>query len=235
MDSWSLRQFRTDLSIFIKLIEDNNVTGDFEELKKLIVDLDSKAVVEYKLESLCFHINGRIVGTLPDELNYCQIYFDNMLMVKDRLEANYDPLHGFYLDINIHGYKNKNDTKKAFCSSWHLDRHMGAGETKYTHPSYHFQFGGKKMELIDEELLILSCPRIPHPPMDLFLGFHFILSNFFSNKQFTFVKALLSNYDYQEIIKRAQERLWVPYFKAFDSSNTNQDFTIQKLFPLYIN
>ena len=37
-----------------------------------------------------------------------------------------------------------------------------------------------------------------------------------------------------EIIKRAQERLWSPYFKAFDSTNTHQDFTMSNLFPLYI-
>lgn len=235
MISWDLRQFRTDLSIFIKLIEDNQVTGDFEELKKIITELDTKTLVEYKLESLCFHINGRIAGTLPDELNYCQIYFDNMLMVKNNLQIGYDPLHGFYLDINIHAYKNKSDTKKSFCSSWHLDRHLNNSNTKYTHPSYHFQFGGKKMELIDEELLVLSSPRIPHPPMDLFLGFHFILSNFYSNKQYSFVNSLLLNEDYKTIIKRAQERLWTPYFKAFDSTNTHQDFTINNLFPLYIS
>lgn len=235
MDSWNLRNFRNDLSIFIKLIQDNNITGDFSELNKLITELDNKELIEYKLESLCFHINGRIFGTLPDELNFCQIYLDNMLMAKDHMQVDYDPLHGYYLDINVYAYKNQTDTAKAFCSSWHLDRHLNKPETKYTHPSYHFQFGGKKMELIDDELLVLSSPRIPHPPMDLFLGFHFIISNFFSNKQYAFVKLLLNNYEYQEIIKRAQERLWIPYFKSFDSTNTNNDFTIKNVFPLYIN
>ncbi len=235
MDSWNLRVFRNDLSIFIKLIEDNNVTGDFSELNKIMTELDSKELIEYKIDSLCFHINGRIVGTLPDELNFCQIYLDNMLMAKDNMQVDYDPLHGYYFDINVFAYKNKTDTAKAFCSSWHLDRHLNKGETKYTHPSYHFQFGGKKMELVDDELLVLSSPRIPHPPMDLFLGFHFIISNFFSNKQFAFVKSLLSNYDYQQIIMRAQKRLWTPYFKAFDTTTSHNDFTINNVFPLYIN
>ena len=52
MDSWSLRTFRNDLSIFIKLIEDSNVTGDFTELGKIINELESKELIEYKIDSL---------------------------------------------------------------------------------------------------------------------------------------------------------------------------------------
>lgn len=235
MNSWSLRNFRNDLSIFIQLIENNGVSGDFSEFTTLLNSLESKNLIEYNLTNLSFHINGRIAGTVPEDLNYCQILLDNMLMVKNELNENIDPLYCYSLDINISVYKSRNSTKKAYTSSWHLDRHFNTENVKYTHPAYHFQFGGKKLEYIDEEMSILSCPRIPHPPMDIFLGFHFIISNYFSNKQFPFVNALLSEPDYQQIIKRAQKRLWTPYFKAFDSENTHRDFTRSKLFPLYIN
>jgi len=233
MDSWNLRTFRNDLSIFIELIE--NVTGDFSELTTLLDSLEGKDLIEYKFENLSFHINGRIAGTRPNDLNYCQIQLDNMLMARNELSENIDPLYCYSMDINISVYKSKISTKKAYTSSWHLDRHFNTENVKYTHPTYHFQYGGKKLELIDEEMSILSCPRIPHPPMDVFLGFHFIISNYFSNRQFPFVSSLLNNTVYQQIIKRAQERLWTPYFKAFDSTNTHQDFTMSKLFPLYIN
>jgi hypothetical protein len=233
MNSWDLRNFRNDLSAFIKLIEDKGVTGDFRTLKTLVDDLDTKDLVHYKCEDILFYIEGRIPGTLPQDLNYCQIYLENMLMVKDNLVANLDPLHGFYMNIDINVYKSKTSTTQAYSSSWHLDRHLNKGVTKYTHPSYHFQFGGKRMQLIDPEMSVLSCPRIPHPPMDIFLGFHFILSNFFNNQQFAFVNDLLSDVNYQQIIKRAQARLWTPYFGAFDSTNTHTDFTFAKVFPLY--
>lgn len=235
MTSWDLRTFRQDLSVFISILNTHQVTGDFTELATTLNDLNTKSLVEYKFENLAFFINGRIVGTVPDDLNYCQIFLDNMLMVKNPLNPDLDPLHAYTLDFNINVYKSKTSTKKAFVNSWHLDRHFNTQNVKYTHPTYHFQFGGKKLEYIDTEMSILSCPRIPHPPMDLFLATHFILSNFFSNKQFPFVNSLLGDYDYQQIIKRAQERLWTPYFKAFDSSNTNTDFTLNKIFPLYLN
>lgn len=234
MDSWSLRSFRNDLSTFIKLIKDNNVTGDFSKLTTILDNLEEKSLVEYEFENLAFYINGRIAGTQPDDLNYCQILFDNMLMTKEDLREDIDPLYGYNMNINISVYKSKSSTKKAYTSSWHLDRHTNTQNVKYTHPTYHFQFGGKKLELIDEDMSILSCPRIPHPPMDVFLGFHFILSNYYNNKQYSFVNVLLNEPDYQQIIKRAQKRLWTPYFKAFDSSNTHQDFIMNKLFPLYI-
>ena len=156
-------------------------------------------------------------------------------MCTDALDVQKDPLHKYVFDISISSYKNKQATKKAFYSSWHHDRHPNTQNVRYTHPTYHFQFGGKKMELIDDETSVLSCPRIPHPPMDIFLGFHFILSNFYSNRAFSFVNSLLEDNDYKQIIKRAQERLWTPYFKGFESNNTHNDFTRNNLFPLYIS
>lgn len=235
MDSWNLRTFRNDLSKFIELIKNNRVTGDFSVLNALLDSLETKTLIEYQFDNLTFHINGRITGTRPDDLNYCKISLDNMLMCKDEMIDERDPLHGYYMDLNISVYKSKTSTEKEYTSSWHLDRHPDTQNVKYTHPTYHFQYGGKKLELIDEEMSILSCPRIPHPPMDIFLAFHFIISNYYNNRQYLFVNSLLSDPDYQQIIKRAQKRLWTPYFKAFDSTNTNQDFTVSKIFPLYLS
>jgi len=234
-DLWNLRTFRNDLSKLIEVIEIEKVTGDFSELQKLLVIIDQKERVEYKIENLCFFINGKIKGTLPEQINYYQVYFDIMVMIKEELNINSDPLGCYNLDITVKGYENKSTLKKDYSSRWHLDKHNNEGSTKYTHPIYHFQFGGKKMELIDTELSVLSSPRIPHPPMDIFLGFHFIISNFFNAKQFSFVNSLLANYEYLQIIKRAQVRLWKPYFGAFDPLSTHTDFTMNNVFPLYIN
>ena len=235
MNSWDLRDFRNDLSIFIGLIKEKRVTGDFSDLDTLLTDIDDKDLIEYNLENIVFYIRGVIIGTVPDELNYCQIHLNHMLMCKDDLNVEFDPLHKYVFDISISSFKNERATEKSYFSSWHHDRHPNTERVRYTHPTYHFQFGGKKFELIDEEMAILSCPRIPHPPMDIFLGFHFILSNYYDNRRYDFVNSLLQDEDYKRIIKRAQERLWTPYFKAFDSTNTHQDFTFNKLFPLYLS
>lgn len=235
MKCWELRAFRNDLSVFIKLLNDKGVTGDFSQMENMLTDLGSKSLVEYDIKNIAFYINGSMPGTLPVNQTYCQIFLDNMLMVKDPLTETIDPLYAYNLDFNINIYPNIGATKKAFTSSWHLDRHPNAQNVKYTHPLYHFQFGGKKLELIDPDMSVLSCPRIPHPPMDIFLATHFILSNYFSNKRFQFVNELLGEHDYQEIIKRAQKRLWEPYFKAFDPANMNTELIVGKVFPLYLN
>jgi hypothetical protein len=235
MDSWDLRDFRNDLSIFIELIKEKGVTGSFSDLDTLLLEIDNKKLIEYNLENIIFHVKGVINGTIPHDLNYCQIHVNHMLMCSDNLKIELDPLHKYVFDISISLFKNEQSTKKVFYTSWHHDRHPNTENVRYTHPTYHFQFGGKKMELIDEDMAVLSCPRIPHPPMDIFLGFHFILSNYFDNRRFSFVNELLQDEVYKKIIKRAQDRLWTPYFKAFDSSNTHLDFTFNKLFPLYIN
>jgi hypothetical protein len=156
-------------------------------------------------------------------------------MCSDSLSTELDPLFAYVFDISISAFKSESSTEKVYYSSWHHDRHLNTQNVRYTHPTYHFQFGGKKMELLDDEMAVLSSPRIPHPPMDIFLGFHFIISNYFNNRKFNFVNDLLEDSDYQNIIKRAQQRLWTPYFKAFDSTNTHQDFTMSNLFPLYIS
>ncbi len=143
MTSWDLRAFRQDLSVFVAMLNTHQVTGDFTEFGTVLNDLNAKSLIEYKFENLAFFINGRIVGTVPDDLNYCQIFLDNMLMVKDPLDPNLDPLHAYTLDFNINVYKSSSSTKKAYMNSWHLDRHFNTQNVKYTHPTYHFQFGGK--------------------------------------------------------------------------------------------
>ena len=235
MDSWNLRNFRNDLSIFIDLIKSNDVTGDFSDLDTLLSEIDDKQLIEYDLRNIMFYIKNNTPVVQPLNLNYCTIHLNHMLMCSDSLNTELDPLFAYVFDISISAFKSETSTLKAYYSSWHHDRHLNTQNVRYTHPTYHFQFGGKKMELIDDEMAVLSSPRIPHPPMDIFLGFHFIFSNYFNNRKFNFVNDLLEDSDYQNIIKRAQQRLWTPYFKAFDSTNTHQDFTMSNLFPLYIS
>jgi hypothetical protein len=235
MDNWELRTFRNDLSIFINLIETNGVTGDFSDLNSLLSEIDNKELIEYNLENIMFYMNRFTPVAKPENLNYCEIHLNHMLMCSDNLDVKSDPLYRYIFDISISSFKSATSNDKIYYSSWHHDRHLNTENVRYTHPTYHFQFGGKKMELIDDEMTVLSCPRLPHPPMDIFLGFHFIISNYYNNKKFSFVNSLLEDVVYQNIIKRAQERLWTPYFKAFDSTNTHLDFTMNKLFPLYIN
>lgn len=234
MDSWGLRDFRNDLSRFLKLIEDYKVPGDFSEFETLKDNLDRNGLIDYNLKNLCFYVSS-MAGVLPAEAQHMQVYLDNFLKFKDNYTSDIDPLFRFKLEINIHAYRNRRYEGHCYKSSWHLDQHFPSETDKYTHPSYHFQFGGRKIKSTPTgELVILETPRIPHPPMDIFLGFHFVVANYFSNQDYEFVKLLAGDYDYQKIIKRAQERLWKPYFRAFEENNSHQDFIMKNVFPLYL-
>jgi hypothetical protein len=236
MDSWSIRTFRNDLSIFIALIKKNNISGEFkDQLDAVMEQINNKGIIDYNLKDLCIYVTG-LKDSIPTEVNHYQIYLNIFLKFKTNFNVNIDPLFKYKLEINIHGYSNKSYIGKYFKSSWHLDKHTVSQADKYTHPSYHFQFGGNKIKTLSSgDLLMLGTPRIPHPPMDIFLGFHFILANYFDNTKHSFVKNLLQDPVYETIIKRAQDRLWTPYFNSYDSTVTHNDFTVSNVFPLYIN
>ena len=236
MDSWNLRYFRQDLSKFLELISEYQI-GDFQKLYTFQGKLENLDSFEYDIKDIIFNLNKRISGTMPETLNKYKISLDNTISLNKKNVALNDIVEDYLFELNIDSYASTEDEDgEPYKNCWHLDKHIDSTEPKYTHPTYHFHFGGEYLEGIDTGgLSIFSSPRLPHPPMDIFLGFHFIISNFYSSKNYPFVNELKGNYDYQQIMKRAQERLWTPYFKAFDSTNTHQDFTMNKLFPLYIN
>ena len=233
MDSWNLRTFRNDLSIFLDLIcVKQEIPGDFSILWELTEKLHDG--FKYDLGPIIFNINGSVSGCFPANLNRHIIYFENTISLKDDIIKDEDLLQNYKFELKMDSYLAGDE--KLYKTAWHHDKHIESDEPKYTHPSYHFHFGGRYLKGLDTgDLSIMASPRLPHPPMDIFLGFHFIISNFFSSKDFPFVNELKEKYEYQQIIKRAQERLWTPYFNAFDSTNTHQDFTMSNLFPLYIN
>ncbi len=236
MNSWNLKNFRLDLSMFLDLITNKyEVNGDFSSLWNLLGKLHNE--FKYDLEPIIFNLNGSISGSIPSTPKRHIIYFENSLSIKTALEIDKDALQRYKFELNMISYVDlENDETEEYKSAWHHDKHEEGEEPKYTHPIYHFHFGGRYLKgLKTGDVSIISSPRIPHPPMDIFLGFHFIISNFFSSKDYPFVNKLKYNFDYQEIIKRAQERLWTPYFKTFDSTNTHQDFTMNNVFPLYLS
>ncbi|MBP2195102.1 hypothetical protein [Pantoea cypripedii] len=105
---------------------------------------------------------------------------------------------------------------KTSHSAWHFDYHVskkGDGANLFSHPQFHLQNGGNKLtdNLNDYgELMILDAPRLPLPPMDVILAIDFIISNFFG---LTWQKALCDS-EYIDVVKRAQEAWWKPYYEG---------------------
>ncbi|AVH33417.1 hypothetical protein AL475_15985 [Vibrio fluvialis] len=97
--------------------------------------------------------------------------------------------------------------------AWHLDFHHHKGAaTDFIHPNFHLHNGGQKVKdaVIDYgELVLLDAPRLLHPPLDLFLAFDMVLTNFFKRRIWANFRA---NTSYQEIIKASQEKWWKDYY-----------------------
>ncbi|UQA77575.1 hypothetical protein K2F45_11570 [Sphingobacterium siyangense] len=213
--------------------------------------LPDTAVWEYDLGKISFKID-EVGGKIP--FNASDIYASLSIGIKGAKNLSTppvsDPLTHLVFDLEIEGLrenKEKSDFDSLY-SSWHLDRHIFGsedGKTKYSHPIYHFTFGGNKMEdkgNIFGDCLILPSPRISYPPMDAILGIDFILQNYINKNK---ISGIISDPTYIDIVIRAQERVQKPYFLAIASYwnnelisnsnfhiNTDKKFGHKDLFPL---
>lgn len=237
MEKWKIGQIIRDLSDLKKLIKRYDLPIPSESSKKLVKQQSGNSQV--LIEDFQFLIKEGIPNSIPKEVNNVIIYFDNNCEFNNQfIRQNKDIIHQYNFQINIEGYNGNDQSNKPYFNRFHLDKEDNLeGTARFTHPSYHFQFGSKSLK--DKEtgdLLVLTSPRIPHPPMDFFLGFHFIINNFFNSHKYKFVNSLLDDDDYIAIIKRAQERMWIPYFKAFSifGETNNTDYTLKNVFPIYI-
>ena len=227
--------FVRDLSALIKLIEYYEVPVEVAKLYALESQLISQKNHFVKVENIAINVSKKISGTNPPDVSKLVIYFSHKCEIDlEKDAAVNDPVTTYYFFFQVNGYNIEADREITNC--WRLDQDIVSEKSKYTHPYYHFQAGGDELLGLDTgDLILLSAPRLPHPPMDLFLGLHFLLNNYLSTKDYPSVKKLFIDYDYQAIIKRSQQRMWEAYFNSFNSSNTHSDFTFQKVFPLFLH
>ena len=143
-----------------------------------------------------------------------------------------DPFKWLEFNIVIEGTKFGNKKIKQVSTSYHLDRHIfkdNDGEPEFSHPLYHFQFGGRKLiqqeDLKTGELLILDSPRIGHYPMEAILGIDFILSNFFPRK---WKKMRSESPEYINLVEEYQELILKPFVHTHASKwQYSQDSIVQ--------
>jgi len=234
MSLWSSTSFVKDLGQLIKLIGDFNVPIETDKLNDLLGRLKSMSCANVSVKDIVIKVSKAISKTKPQGVQRMTIYFSHTCECDNGINHSVeDPIKNFYFYFQINGY---GVTGKEYVNCWRLDKDIKSAAPKYTHPYYHFQAGGDELQYKDSgDLLLLSAPRLPHPPMDLFLGLHFLLSNYLSTKDYPSVKSLFDSYEYECIIKRAQERVWVTYFNSFSPTNTHSDFTFKNVFPLFLH
>tara|TARA_R110002049_G_scaffold172266_1_gene339089 strand:+ start:868 stop:1572 length:705 start_codon:yes stop_codon:yes gene_type:complete len=234
MVNWDVYSFYRDLSAFISLARKFDLPMELESLSELENYFQHNEEFKLDANNIVFTIDKKISGTIPSEIELIEVIFTHKCEIDYNRDVITNDLISVYdFQIQIKAY---DSDCKEYINWWHLDKNIPSSSPKFTHPYYHFQIGGNAMEMVNSgEVVFLGSPRLPHPPMDLFLGIHFIINNFFSSKDYKFVKELLENDIYKGIIINAQKRVWDNYFNSFNTPNAHLDFNKSNVFPLYIN
>jgi hypothetical protein len=200
----------------------------------------------YQLERIIFNNADEVGGRIPYDATQISIALTvSIASSEQQHDVIYNPLKSLAVDIEIDGCRLNPSTGEIddLYSCWHLDMHIekkGDNDAKYSHPMYHFAFGGNKMEEKGDGFfgnsVILPSPRLMYPPMDAVLAIDFILQNYYDKAT---IKNLLLDPIYTEIVASSQKRLWKPFFASLYSqwdkidSPVLPDFSTKKLLPLY--
>lgn len=236
---WEKNQYCRDLIKFAEVVsrydDSENISSGLGILHAIANQFQYSTSMKIEVENLVLRIHKKTAGTSPPEVNSLCINISCICSVDLSLDlAEYDIICDYGLQLDIVGYAGS----KEYVNCWHLDKDIPpmAGDLhNHIHPSYHFQSGGHHVEGLDTgRLLLLGAPRIPHPPMDIFLAIHFVICNFFSRKDFPFIEILFGDTDYQDILERAKKRMFVPYFQGFSNTSKHRDFNLEKIFPLAV-
>lgn len=187
----------------------------------------------YKIEPLEIYFPSTPEHTHPEGLKDMTLSFDiNLIAAYQKDYSHSDPLKHLEFNIVVIGYKDDKD----HVISYHLDRHPeGDNDPLSSHPKYHFQFGGRKMNTEKYDFgqsIILNSPRLMHYPMDIILGIDFVLSNFFP----TVWNELKNDGQYISLVTVYRDRLLKPYFCSLTSHwrgelNGTSDWNTQEICP----
>lgn len=111
------------------------------------------------------------------------------------------------------------DEFKVIQSSWHLDKHSPDKHIEFSHPLYHYEFGGTEITKDSEfnfgDFFLIDTPRIMHPPLDIVLAIDFIIKNYYKKEDHI---SLTGQELYKRYVKNAQLRIWKPYAISFASN-----------------
>lgn len=237
MPHWRLSQIEKDLIEFVNLLKkyDLDLSLDLKPLNDLINQINS----DKKEHSICdMYFSPDPKGLVKgDAIPRVYLMLDLHYKFIDIPSDDYDPFCKYQLNLHIKGYRKKTATPnskedKFFC--WHLDREPKRNSLHF-HPYYHLHAGGDDLMSKDiTPIFNTSAPRIPHPPLDIFLAIHYIIENFFHVKKNSIERRILNDENYIMIIQRAQKRLLEPYYKVMSNTGmAHNDYSPSNLFPQY--
>lgn len=227
----------SDLRELIKLLKKYHFdTTNSMEIYRLdnIIGHNHNVFYRYDSDDIVFNVTTSGMDVKPD-VKKISVTLNTKYTLAQELSHIIDIFQDYVLNIYIKGYSSidtpPEDFSNFFC--WHLDKEVNT-DGNYSHPYYHFHAGGNHLKDRNiGDLLMISSPRIPHPPMDIILSIHFIITNFFYSRDFPDQKKILIDDEYLSIIERAQKRVLDPYFSTINGVE-HSNYSRHNLFPLYL-
>lgn len=213
----SKNELLSNITSLIRLIENCGYeivesTGPLHALYSTLFRSDFPQGLEYVLEDLKFKdVSNKqfISGNWASDSLNVQLHLN--IKMQPNTEFKYSNVAEAVVEITYDAITE--DMEDFAYGAWHLDyHHYKGGTTDFIHPNFHMHHGGKKVK--DEvanygEVVLLDTPRLLHPPLDLFLAFDMVLTNFYERRVWANFRA---NTSYQQIIKTSQEKWWKDYY-----------------------
>lgn len=237
MAHFNHRLIISDLKELLKLLKKYGFeSGNYIELFRLnnIVGKTTEIFYKYNSEDVVFNVttSGMDVNPVVKKIS---VTLNVSYTLNQQLTNMNDIFEDYSFNLHIKGFLTENDSPTNFSNffCWHLDKETNT-DGNLSHPYYHFHAGGNHLHGRNiGDLLMISSPRIPHPPMDIFLSIHFIINNFFNTKDFSDQKKILKDDDYITIMERAQKRVLEPYFSTINGAK-HASYSRYNLFPLFV-
>ncbi|MBE0482843.1 MAG: hypothetical protein IBX52_05010 [Bacterioplanes sp.] len=191
--------------------------------KRLAVPKQREYPLNIHIARMSFDIQGHHKHTLPAGATDSILTLSVKICFRDKFAVFSDIVE---MSVDFELYSN-DENGQPVKSAWHLDYHDVKGDEKFSHPRFHFQFGGKRLrESIREknchfntgELLLMESPRLMHPPMDPVLAVDFVFGNFLGDECW---KALRQKRSFINIHKASKELFWKPYFEGISGYFSN--------------
>lgn len=226
----------SDLKVLIALFKKYHFESEIElfRLENMVGKRTEEIVYSYDTGDVVFNVTTSGMDVNP-VVKRISVTLNAKYTLTEVLTNTVDIFKDYSFNIYIKGFMEESDSPQEYSNSfsWHLDREINT-DGNYSHPYYHFHAGGHYLNGKNiGELLMISSPRIPHPPMDIFMAIHFIIINFFNSKDFPNQKKILTDDEYVSIIERAQKRVLDPYFSTI-SGTSHKSYSKHNLFPLYV-
>lgn len=245
-DSYFRNQIAVELERLAQILLKNGVVTNTKPISDAAMGCRSSGPYDgwaYRLERLIIHSIGNI-KSIPSGVRNITLEITISVTGHCNPEDNCDPFSELALEIEIQGELEKQPVR----CSWHLDRHISSssdGVPEFTHPRYHFHFGGKAMMFAVEReekqnvygsTLIMDSPRLAYPPMEALIGIDFVLTNFINSEMLDFRQ----EGEYRNLLQQKQEQIWKPYIHSLYHAweNVRDDYPWQptdiwpQLFPL---